>query len=51
MLESMLTPSYHPRFGATSPLAAAMQRLSVVVRLAVVVLSGILISHPHAAPA
>jgi hypothetical protein len=50
MLGTMLTHSSHPHFEAKSLLVAAMQRLSVVVRLAAVVLSSILISHPPAEP-
>ena len=49
MLGTMLTHSSHPHFEAKSLLVAAMQRLSVV-RLAVVVLISILISHPPAEP-
>ena len=56
MLDLMLKKSFYPRSGAEASSLVAlraadiMKRFSVVVRLAVVVLISILISHIHAEP-
>ncbi len=56
MLDFMLKKSFYPRSGAEASSLVAlraadiMKRFSVVVRLAVVVLISILISHIHAEP-